>query len=226
MKKIFTIIANVLLVILMIIGFLVAFSLLPIKNNFKLLSVMSGSMEPTIKTGELVIAKPSNTYQVGDIITFNNQGADGKKSTTTHRIVEKKEDNGEQLYRTKGDANNTVDMSWTKSSNVVGKYRFGIRYFGYLMGYLKTLPGLIIIIVIPATVIIYEEVKKIKKEAKEILDKRRAKKKSTKKISSEKPSKKSKSEISGDSKPNNLQATTYKLSKGGGKHAEKDKKNN
>lgn len=216
MKKILTIVANIIMVILIMVGFVVAFSLLPIKNNFKLLSVMSGSMEPTIKTGELIFIKPSNTYQIGDIITFNNQGADGKKSTTTHRIIEKKEDNGEQLYQTKGDANNAVDIGWTKESDVVGKCRFGIKYLGYLMGYLKTLPGLIIIIVIPATVIIYEEVKKIRREAKEILERRRAKKKETQKLSKK----------STDPKANKLTAKNYKLEKRGGSRAKKVKADN
>ena len=60
-----------------IIGALVAFaalalivSALPIPGNYQFLVVRSGSMEPAIKQGAVVVVKPSNAYQIGDIITF------------------------------------------------------------------------------------------------------------------------------------------------------------
>lgn len=216
MKNTLKVVANIFLVILLIIGFVVAFSLIPIKNNYKILSVMSGSMEPAIKTGELIVIKPANSYDVGNIVTYQNKGANGEKSTTTHRITEKKMENGEELFRAKGDANNTIDAGWIKNSDIIGRYRFGVKYFGYLIRYIKTLPGLILIIIIPATIIILEEVKKIHRESKEIISKRRAKKKDAKKISKN-------SDIS---KTTELKTTNYKLAKGGGNRVAKDKKNN
>lgn len=179
-KKLLSIIGNMILILLLIIGIFVGITLLPIKNNFKLLAVMSGSMEPTIKVGSLAIIRPASDYKVGDIITFNQPNTTTKKETTTHRIQSISEKNGGKTYTTKGDANNSVDSQTIAGDQIVGKYHFSVALLGYLLGYLKTLPGLIIIIVIPATIIIYEEARKIKREAGEIRKRRKQKKESKK----------------------------------------------
>jgi signal peptidase len=61
-------------------------------------------------------------------------------------------------------------------SDVVGKYVFRVPYLGYLIGYIKTLPGLILIIVIPATIIVYEESRNIRKAILEMREKRKKEK--------------------------------------------------
>ncbi|MCX6810309.1 MAG: signal peptidase I [Candidatus Berkelbacteria bacterium] len=167
-KKVLSLIANVILALLIIIGIIIGVALLPIKNNYKLLAVTSGSMEPAIGVGSLVVVKPASEYGIGDIVTFTSEKTASEKSVTTHRIQSISEKNGEKIYATKGDANNTADSRTITDDQIVGKYRFGIALLGYLLKYLKTLPGLILIIVIPATIIIYEETKKIAREAKEI----------------------------------------------------------
>ena len=172
-KKVLSILGNTVLLILIVIGIFVGITLLPIKNNFKLLAVMSGSMEPAIGVGSIAVIKPASKYEVGDIITFKKAASTSDKETTTHRITSIAETSGAKFFTTKGDANNSADVQKVNQDQVVGKYRFGIALLGYLLKYLKTLPGLILIIVIPATIIIYEEIKKIAREAKEI----RAKKK-------------------------------------------------
>lgn len=182
LKKVSAVLGNILLVFIIIIGVGVVVSLVPTKNNYKLLAVTSGSMEPAIGVGSLVIIKPASDYKVGDIITFKKDNTTSSKDTTTHRIQSITETNGAKAYTTKGDANKTTDTEIVSENQIVGKYRFGIALLGYIMKYLKTLPGLILIIVIPATIIIYEEAKKIAKEAKEI----RAKKKLTKSPEKEK----------------------------------------
>ena len=136
---------------------------------------MSGSMEPTIRVGSLAVVKPASDYKIGDIITFNRSNSTSKKETTTHRILSILEKNSVKVYTTKGDANNTADSQTITENQIVGKYLFNIAFLGYLLTYIKTLPGLILIIVIPATVIIYEEVKKIIREAKEIKSRRKLK---------------------------------------------------
>ncbi|MEI6144139.1 MAG: signal peptidase I [Candidatus Berkelbacteria bacterium] len=172
-RKILAIIGNVILMILIIIGVFVGVTLLPIKNNFKLLAVTSGSMEPTIHTGSLAIIKSASEYKVGDIITFKKADSTSDKETTTHRIFSTSNVGGVEYIETKGDANKTPDMSKITKNQIVGKYRFSVALLGYLLKYLKTLPGLILIIVIPAVIIVYEEVKKIARESKEIIAKKR-----------------------------------------------------
>ncbi|MEI8061389.1 MAG: signal peptidase I [Candidatus Berkelbacteria bacterium] len=166
--KILSVIGNAALALLIIVGVFVAVALIPFKNNYKLLAVTSGSMEPAISVGSLAVVKPVGEYKVGDIITFKSIGASSDKESTTHRIQSITEKSGSKIYLTKGDANTAVDVRTVSENQIVGKYRFSIALLGYLLKYLKTLPGLILIIVIPATIIIYEEAKKIAREAKEI----------------------------------------------------------
>lgn len=180
MKKFLTIFGNTILVILIAIGILIGFSLLPIKNNYKIYFVTSGSMEPTITTGSMVVSKPQDSYVAGNIITFKNIGSSKPNDTTTHRISEVNlDDNGNLIYATKGDANNSNDGEKLSSDRIVGRMIFSLPLIGYLIGYIKTLPGLVLIVIIPATIIIYEEIKKMRNEAREIIKRRRTRKKET-----------------------------------------------
>lgn len=141
--------------------------------GIKLLVVKSGSMEPTIKTGSLVIDKHSSNYIVGDIITFKNR--DKPLETTTHRIVGEDNQEDVKLFTTQGDANNSSDSEKITQDQIIGKVFFKIPFFGYVVAFSRTLPGLIILIVIPATIIIYDEILNIKKEI--ILRKKKGEKK-------------------------------------------------
>jgi len=175
LKAILTYFTNIVLILLIAIGLIVGISLLPIKNNYRFYSVMSGSMAPAIKTGSVVLVKPFPNYNAGDIITFKGQTSD-KEKTTTHRIKSTETYGDSKIYTTAGDANDTIDSIVVTDDIIIGKIRLAIPYLGYLLGYIKTLPGLIILIVIPATVIVYEESKKIHREAKLIIKKRRERK--------------------------------------------------
>lgn len=179
-KKILSIILNIILVFLLFVGLLILFSLLPIRNNIKILSVMSGSMEPTIKTGSLIFIKPIDSYKVNDIVTFKTPSGKNDKDYTTHRIYKVEMSNQAEVYTTTGDANSTPDGWVVYRNDIIGKHYVTIPYAGYLITYVKTLPGLILLILIPATIIVYEESKKVHREAKLILKKRRAKKTSKK----------------------------------------------
>ena len=172
-KKIFVALSNLLLVILIIIGVAIAFSMLPIKGNIKLLTVMSGSMEKAIHVGSVVVVKPFNEYKAGEVVNFVSHDAKKEDDTTTHRIYEIKHIDNVTLYITKGDANGSPDMRPVDRGMIKGKVILTVPYIGYVLGYIKTLPGLVLIIIVPAAIIIYEESKKIHRETKEILKKRR-----------------------------------------------------
>lgn len=131
-------------------------------GGFKLLTVQSGSMAPTIKTGSLIVVKPEADYQKNDIVTFYPTPA--SKLTTTHRIVDVKTESGLTYYQTKGDANATPDSSLIGSQYIIGKTKITVSYLGYPISFVKTLPGLIILIIIPATIIVYDEINNIKTE--------------------------------------------------------------
>lgn len=132
--------------------------------GIKLLTVQSGSMAPTIKTGSLVFIKSQDNYYSGDIVTFQN--STDPSQTTTHRIVNVTQENGFSQFQTQGDANNTPDGLIISKEQIIGKAKLAIPYLGYLVAFVKTLPGLIILILIPAVIIIYEEIINIKNHIK------------------------------------------------------------
>jgi len=171
--KIFKIIINTILGLLIVLGVFVIFSFMPFPGNYKVFVVESGSMEPTIKTGSLIFVKPEKDYAVGNIIT---RLTSDPKVTITHRIFSKKEVNGKEIFDTKGDANNTPDGANFPQSNIIGKELLAIPLIGYPVGYAKTTPGLILLIIVPAVIIIYDEMNKIKEEIRMKMEERKKKK--------------------------------------------------
>ena len=98
-------------------------------NGYVILEVVSGSMEPTIKVGDLIVINTKDQhYQENDIVTFY----DTNGAFVTHRIVSIQDDK----MITKGDNNNTSDEA-TPISNIVGKYVFKIGFIGSLITALK-----------------------------------------------------------------------------------------
>jgi signal peptidase len=170
MKKTFKIIYYVILGAILFIALLLIVSVFPITGNIKLLSVLSGSMEPAIHTGSVVIIKPAFSYKVGDVITF---GQNTKTEVpTTHRIAEMKVVEGNAVYKTKGDANNAEDTKEVLVKDVIGKVYFSIPYLGFIIDFVKKPIGLMIVIVVPAVVVIYDEIQKIVREIVEMRKKK------------------------------------------------------
>lgn len=166
------IIEGIILFVVAVIALFVLLSFLKV-GGLRLYAVRSGSMEPNIRKGSVVFTMPAASYLVGDIITYQiSNGSD----YITHRVTKVSSDDKGVFYKTKGDANSSEDFSNITADRVIGKVSLKIRYVGYFVQYVKTLPGLVILIIIPATIIIYEETRKIKKEAKTMLANRRAKK--------------------------------------------------
>lgn len=168
--KIFKIGYYICLVFLGIITILLLMSVLPITGNFKIKVVLSGSMEPTIKTGSVVIVKPANDYKIGDIISFQTAI---DKSLITHRIYDVKIVGSEPRYITKGDANNAPDQREILQREIIGKLLLSIPYLGYVVDFAQKPLGFSLIIILPAMAIIYDEVKKIWKEIIKLKNKKK-----------------------------------------------------
>ena len=107
-------------------------------------SVVSGSMEPEISVGDYVITLRQDSYAQGDVIMFYTQ--DGV--CTTHRIVEIVDGS----FRTKGDANNAVDLFLVGADDVVGKVVSVLPGVGAVIGFLQSPAGLCILLAVIAVV--------------------------------------------------------------------------
>ncbi len=122
--------------------------------------VFTGSMEPAIPVGSIVVIKPANpeTLKIGDIICFKIETESA--TTVTHRIF----DITSQGFITKGDANEDPDQWIVKKENVIGKVTAVIPFLGYLGYFVRTPIGFILLIIIPASIIIIMEIRNIVKE--------------------------------------------------------------
>lgn len=101
--------------------------------------VMSGSMVPTIqvKDGIVVRRVENDQYDVGDVITFLPVDNRYGNATITHRIIDKRQvDGDESIYITKGDHNSKVDSSVVKTRDIYGKVLFRIPKIGYVQDFL------------------------------------------------------------------------------------------
>lgn len=101
--------------------------------------VISGSMEDAIGVNDLVVIHGQEDYAVNDVITFRS--AD---SIVTHRILEERPDS----YITKGDANNTADLTPTLKSDVIGKVVLVIPGIGKFIEYLRTPLGMLCLVAV------------------------------------------------------------------------------
>lgn len=131
-------------------------------TRFKFYLVSSGSMEPSIKLGSIIFTISQSSYSPGDIITFIP--GDNKKTVVTHRIKFKESLNSGESFKTAGDANEDLDKWDVPQSNVIGKVVLTIPYLGYLVNFAKYPQGFIALVIIPATIVIYEELKRLSNE--------------------------------------------------------------
>lgn len=162
--KISKIIYYIFIVFIAVIAVLLIVSVFPIPGNYKILVVQSGSMEPEIKMGGAAIVKPATDYKIGDVITFGPMSK--TRAPTTHRIYDIRiNEFGEPRYITKGDANNAPDQREIQKGEIIGKVLFSVPYAGYVVAFARKPLGFMLIIIVPAAIIIFDEVKKIWKEA-------------------------------------------------------------
>lgn len=123
-------------------------------------------MEPSIKTGSVVVIKPASAYKINDVVTF---GKDTKKDIpTTHRIVSSRAVDGALLFTTKGDANENNDTQEIRSTDIHGKVLFDVPFFGYIIDLARKPLGFAVLIILPALIVVYDEGMKIFNEVKKM----------------------------------------------------------
>jgi signal peptidase len=122
-------------------------------------TVFSGSMEPELKVGGVVVTRPvaAEDIKVGDIITFHSPL---NEELISHRVIAVE---GESLFhfQTKGDVNEDADPFVVPAQNVVGKICLHIPYFGYVTQFVKTPLGLLLTLCLPGLVIVAMEMRNI-----------------------------------------------------------------
>ena len=117
--------------------------------GYSVMTVLSGSMEPTIPQRSLVVLRTvdANTLEVGDIVTYlipNNR-------TITHRIteiIENYQGGGMRGFRLQGDNNLQEDVEVIWSENVIGEIIYANLLLGQIVFFIQEYIILIVIFIV------------------------------------------------------------------------------
>jgi signal peptidase len=142
LRRVLTLVLGLLVLAVVALAALVA--LVPAAVGGHSLTVLSGSMEPTLPVGSVAVLKPVDTAQVkpGDVLNFTDRdAATGQSRIVTHRVVEILP--GPEFV-TKGDANRTNDPQPVAAADVHGVLWYDVPYVGGLRDRLVSPAGLAI----------------------------------------------------------------------------------
>jgi signal peptidase I len=122
---------------------------------------LSGSMEPTISPGDVVINEGIEPWeaQVGDIVTFRDPQDPDK--LLTHRVVRTMDTGSHIQFVTQGDANNTQEHWRVPATGEIGRLVYIVPWVGHLAVLTRTKLGWGLLVGIPLLLILIEELVRI-----------------------------------------------------------------
>ena len=129
---------------------LLAALLVSFAAGYRSMTVMSGSMEPAIRTGDVVVNRPIAPLEarVGDVVTFREPGAGSR--FITHRVRRITARGGRVTFITKGDANTGTERWTMPAGGELGRVQFHLPRLGYALFWTRGRHAILILITIPA----------------------------------------------------------------------------
>jgi len=123
---------------------------LPYLFGSRSLTVLSGSMEPRLNVGDVVVVEQvlPLDVRVGDIVTFRDP--EDASRLITHRVREIEADDRSVGFVTKGDANTSVEHWSVTPDGTIGRVQYHVWRLGYLMFWIRSPLGRLGMVVIPA----------------------------------------------------------------------------
>ncbi len=119
-------------------AFFVAVGVGPRTGRYATMTVLSGSMRPTIPQGAMVVVTPvePSKIRVGQILTF--AVPEGDHQIVSHRVIEILRDGDRPVIRTQGDANDAPDP-WVAEvdGDTAWQVRFSVRGVGTMINRLR-----------------------------------------------------------------------------------------
>lgn len=122
----------------------------PVAFGMKSFAVLSGSMEPVLSTGDIVVEQTvrPRDVRVGDIVTFNDPHQRGRR--ITHRVRSVRIEQGRARFVTKGDANDSSESWATGANGRLGRVSYRIPLIGYGIARLNGPGAKLALVMIPA----------------------------------------------------------------------------
>jgi len=155
---------NLLVMLLILVA---AFSLITsVFLHWQFRTVVSGSMDPTLKVGSVVATQPVDPegIAVGDIVSYYSPD---HQKLMVHRVIERSTD-GQLYFGTQGDANGSPDPYLVPARNVVGKVSFHVPFLGYASRFVTSPLGLMLLLAVPGLLIIGKGIGNIRVEVSKL----------------------------------------------------------
>ena len=113
--------------------------------GIKTFVIVSGSMEPTLNIGDVILVKDieENDIKENDIISYREG-----QSIVTHRVIEIEETENGKKFITKGDNNNVKDSYPVRYRDIEGKYDSKINGIGNVVLFFQNKIVIICVILI------------------------------------------------------------------------------
>jgi signal peptidase len=123
--------------------------------GYKPFIVLSGSMEPTILAGDLIITKITEPEKIAkdDIIAFRAE----ENAVVTHRVTGVQTTDGLR-FLTKGDANTGADAKAVTAEELEGIYILRLEGLGRFAMFLQTPIGMLLFVITPLCLFIVYDI--------------------------------------------------------------------
>lgn len=123
--------------------------LIPLAFHGRPLTVMSGSMEPTIHTGDVVVARQISPLDArrGDVVSFRDPERGGL--LVTHRVRSMSRSGDKVTFVTKGDANNSSERWRVGTNDKISRTMYRIPAVGRVLAFSHTRQGILMLVLLP-----------------------------------------------------------------------------
>ena len=166
-KQIFKIIKGIvnIVVVLMVLAFVLLVCLQRFSDNkisflnYRMFTVVTGSMEPRYKIGDVLIAKEKDPSEIkiGDAISYLATKGEIKNNVVTHEVVNiTKDEDGAYLFHSKG-LINLVEDPVVHEDQLYGVVVYKTKILSFVRKIISTDIGMLLLIIIPILYIIISE---------------------------------------------------------------------
>jgi signal peptidase len=133
----------------------------PALFGYHSLTVRSGSMEPSISAGDVVVVEDVMPLDVkiGDIVSFKDP--EDPARIVTHRVRDMEVHAGTVRFTTRGDANTGAERWYVDVEGTIGRVRYRVWKLGYVIGLVGTGWGRLGLVVAPVLLLGGVELRRI-----------------------------------------------------------------
>ena len=134
---------------------------LPGLVGYQSFTILSGSMEPAIGTGAVILVEKIDPLQarIGDVVTFRSPEQPAK--IISHRVRSMQVGDGVVRFVTRGDANTGVERWQVPADGRIGRVVVDVPKLGYVTNRVGSRFGKLVFLVLPALVLLVSELLRI-----------------------------------------------------------------